>query len=366
MKRLAIVGTNGIPARYGGFETLAENLVRGLASRWDITVYCSGVPPAERLASHLGARLVHVPLRANGWQSLPYDLLTTWHAMTRADVLLMLGPGVGFGLPVNLLARRGLVVNHGGLDEWTREKFSRFQRAVLFGSSRFAARWATSNIADNTLLRDSLRQHFGADAQVVRYGGDHVRPPAGRQSVLDAKHPFVGGPYHLSVARAQQDNNIHLLIDAYARMPQHRLVVVSNWTVSTYGRELFEQRGRHPNIYLAPAIYDPAELDYVRANASLYVHSHSRCGTAPSLVEAMCLGLPTLCFDVPTNRETTQGQALYFGSADALINVVGGLDATALQALGQRMATIAQKEYRWQAIWNRYDEILRAACRERS
>lgn len=363
MKRLAIVGTNGIPARYGGFETLAENLVRGLASRWDITVYCSGVPPAQRRSEYLGARLIHVPLRANGWQSLPYDLLTTWHAMATADVLLMLGPGVGFALPANLLARRRLVVNHGGLDEWTREKFPWFQRQVLLWSSRFASRWATTNIADNSLLRDSLKRNFGASAEVVRYGGDHVKPPAGRQADLDAKHPFVGTSYHLAVARAQPDNNIHLLIDAYERMPDQQLVVVSNWNVSAYGRELFETRSKLANVRLLPAIYDPRELDYLRANAAVYVHTHSRCGTAPSLVEAMFLGLPTICFDVPTNRETTQGQALYFDSVDALIAMIDGTDAAAFAALGQRMGTIARANYRWQAIWDQYDAILSAACR---
>ncbi len=362
MKRLAIVGTNGIPARYGGFETLAENLVRGLAGRWDITVYCSGVPPEQRKDEYLGARLLHVPLRANGWQSLPYDLLTTWHAMMTADVLLMLGPGVGFALPANVLARRGLVVNHGGLDEWTREKFPWFQRQVLFWSSRFASRWSTTNIADNTLLRDSLMRNFGADAEVVRYGGDHVQPQSGRQPDLDAKYAFVGKPYHLAVARAQPDNNIHLLIEAYERMPERQLVVVSNWNVSAYGRALFEERSALPNVRLLPAIYDPRELDYLRANAAVYVHTHSRCGTAPSLVEAMYLGLPTVCFDVATNRETTQGQALYFDSADTLIAVLGKTDVGALAALGQRMGDIARAEYRWQTIWDRYDAILSAAC----
>lgn len=362
MKRLAIIGTNGIPARYGGLETLAENLVRGLASRWDITVYCSGVAPEQRRNEYLGARLIHVPLRANGWQSLPYDMLTTWHAMRYADVLLMLGPGAGFALPVNLLARRGLVVNHGGLEEWTREKFPWLQRQVLFWTSRFSARWATTNVADNSLLRDSLRRHFGADAEVVRYGGDHVQPPSGRQADLDAKHPFVGTPYHLSVSRAQRDNNIHLLIDAYERMPQRQLVVVSNWNVSPYGRELLETRSNLPNVRLLPAIYDPRELDYLRANAAVYVHSHSRCGTAPSLVEAMCLGLPTVCFDVPTNRETTQGQALYFDSAESLASMLDHTDDAAFEVLGQRMAAIADAEYRWQKIWDQYDAVLSAAC----
>lgn len=358
MKQVAIVGTNGIPARYGGFETLAENLVRGLSHRYAFTVYCSGVPKDKQQDHFLGARLIHVPLAANGWQSVPYDVVTTLHAMTYADTVLMLGAGVGFVLPANLLARRHIVVNHGGLDEWTREKFSWFQSRFLYWSSRFSSRWSSVNVADNTLLKASLKRHFGADAQVVRYGGDHVQLPVGRQPDLDARHDMVGGAYHLSVARAQEDNNLHLLVEAYRRMPQHRLVIVSNWQVSAYGRELFARNGDIPNVRLLPAIYDPRELDYLRANATLYVHSHSRCGTAPSLVEAMCLGLPVVCFDVPTNRETTRGESVYFGSADQLVEMVGRLQPQDIRALGERMAGIARDGYRWSTICEQYDRLL--------
>lgn len=362
MKKLAILGTNGIPASYGGFETLAEKLVSGLASRWDITVYCSGVPTENRLSEYLGARLIHVPLRANGWQSLPYDVLTTWHAMIYADALLILGPGAGFALPVNAVAKRGVVVNHGGLNEWEREKFPWFQRQVLFWASHLSARMATKNIADNSFLRENLLHQFGADAEVVRYGGDHVLPPAGRQKDIDAKYPFIGTPYHLSVARAQVDNNIHLLIDAYERLPQHQLVIVSNWSASAYGRELLETRSKLRNVRLLPAIYDQIELDYVRTNASIYLHSHSRCGTSPSLVEAMSLGMPTVCYDVPTNRETTFGKSLYFSSAASLVDLIACTSSSTFKSVGEQMQGIARTEYRWEAICNRYHEILLEAC----
>ena len=358
MKQVAIVGTNGIPARYGGFETLAENLVRGLNHRYAFTVYCSGVPKSDRREGFLGARLIHVPLAANGWQSVPYDVITTLHAMTYADTVLILGPGGGFILPANLLARRHIVVNHGGLNEWSREKFTWFQSKFLYWSSHFSSRWSSINIADNSLLKASLKGHFGADAQVIRYGGDHVQPSVSRQPDLDAKHDMVGGAYHLSVARAQEDNNLHLLVDAYRRMPQHRLVIVSNWQASAYGRDIFARNRNVPNVRLLPAIYDPRELDYVRANASLYIHSHSRCGTAPSLVEAMCLGLPVICLDVPTNRETTRSEAVYFGSTDQLVEVVGRLQPEHIRALGNRMASIAREDYQWSTICEQYDDLL--------
>lgn len=92
-KKLAIIGTVGLPACYGGFETLAEHLVERKANNYDITVYCSGkkYPKSERKATYKGAKLAYLPLKANGIQSIIYDALSIVHALFKSDVLLVLG-----------------------------------------------------------------------------------------------------------------------------------------------------------------------------------------------------------------------------------------------------------------------------------
>jgi len=362
MKTVAIVGTNGVPARYGGFETLAEHLVRGLGARYRFIVYCGKVPKASRSKEFMGARLVHLPISANGWQSLIYDFLTTLHAFCVADVVLLLGPGFGFVLPLNLVARRRLIVNYGGLNEWDREKLSRAQRWYTLASTWAAAKSATINIADNRLLQASIARVFGRDAKVIRYGGDHALAPTTADPSIEARFPAVGSGYFVSLARAQVDNNIHLLIEAFRQLPEHRLVVVSNWQVSDYGRDLYREHvGRHPNIVLLEAIYNTRDLNYIRSHAKAYIHSHSRCGTAPSLVEAICLGLPIISFDVPTNRETTQEQALYFGSAAQLVEVIRSLGDERLETLRERLRPLAEAEYRWSHVCSQYDAVFSGA-----
>ena len=217
MKTVAIVGTNGVPAAYGGFETLADNLVQQLEGRFRFVVYCSKTPKAKRLASYHGAKLIYVPLQANGWQSVFYDLLCTLHAFLTADVILLLGPVFGFVLPLNVLFRRQLVVNFGGLNEWEREKLTPLQRRYAFLSFKVAAKSATVNVADNRQLRASMQHSFRKDAVVVRYGGDHAQRLAhslhhfAHASILSLGSPISISPKFSNFKSASR-RNIAILV----------------------------------------------------------------------------------------------------------------------------------------------------------
>jgi glycosyltransferase involved in cell wall biosynthesis len=168
---------------------------------------------------------------------------------TPFDVILYLGPAVGFMLPVNRLYAKNLIVNHGGLNEWEREKLSAAEKKYIFINHLLAARYATNNVADNAILQESIKRTFRANSVVIRYGGDHTSIPADDPE-LQARYPFVREPYFVSVARAQIDNNLHVIIEAFKNLPDRKLVVVSNWFVSEYGRDLFEQNQVIDNILL--------------------------------------------------------------------------------------------------------------------
>lgn len=359
MKKLkvAIVGTAGLPAAYGGFETLAQNLVKCLGGRYEFVVYCKKTPRLQRQSSFLGARLVYLPFNSNGWQSLLYDIVSLVHAFSTADVILYLGPVFGFMLPANQLFAKNLIVNYGGLNEWEREKFSAAEKKYVFTSFFLAARYATNNIADNSILQESIERSFRANSVVIRYGGDHTSVPADDPE-LQAKYPFVREPYFVSVARAQVDNNLHVIIEAFKNLPNKKLVVVSNWFVSEYGRDLFEQNQGIDNILLMPAIYDLRHLDYIRSRAVAYIHTHSYCGTAPSLVEAICLNLPIISWDVPTNRETTHGNALFFDSKESLQQMINAVTQADLDAVRGALRPLAVEEYTWDRICGQYVELF--------
>jgi glycosyltransferase involved in cell wall biosynthesis len=356
-KKVAIVGTAGLPAAYGGFETLAQNLVTNLGDDYEITVYCRRTPCHQRQARFGSARLIYLPLDSNGWQAIPYDIVSLFHAFATADVVVYLGPSIGSFLPVNRIFRKLLVVNFGGLNEWERGKYSSPVQRYVFWSHRMAARSATVNVVDNFVLQRSLYATFGRPSVVIRYGGDHASVPED-DPALRAKYPFAGEPYFVSVARAQVDNNLHVVIDAFRGLPDRKLVLVSNWSVSEYGRNLFRENQDIPNVRLLTAIYDAREINYVRSRASAYIHTHSYCGTAPSLVEAICLGLPIISWDVPTNRETTQGHALFFDSAASLQELVRTVTPGQLVAIKDALAPLAKEEFQWSHISQQYADIF--------
>jgi glycosyltransferase involved in cell wall biosynthesis len=286
-----------------------------------------------------------------------YDITSLFHAFSTADVILYLGPGVGFILPMNLLFRKNLIVNHGGLNEWEREKLSLTEKRYIFVSHFLAASYATSNVADNFILQRNIKRVFHKDSVVIRYGGDHTSVPADDLELL-AKYPFSREPYFVSVARAQIDNNLHVLIEAFKGVPDKKLVLVSNWSVSKYGRDLFQQNQNIDNIVLLPAIYDLRHLDYIRSRAAAYIHSHSYCGTAPSLVEAICLGLPIISWDGPTNRETTRENALFFDSAQSLQELIRTVTQATLDAVKEALRPLATEQYTWEHVCREYAALF--------
>ena len=96
--KLAIVGINGLPPRYGGFETLAANLVAQLTEH-DIVVYCTSVGVEDKQKSYCGARLLYIPVKANGASSVLFDLIGMTHALLTGRVMLILGPSAGVFVP---------------------------------------------------------------------------------------------------------------------------------------------------------------------------------------------------------------------------------------------------------------------------
>jgi len=356
-KKVAIVGTNGLPANYGGIETLAQNLVTNLGDRYEFAVYCKRTPREQRKATLLGARLIYLPFNANGWQAPIYDVVSLIHAFATAQIILYIVPVAGFVLPLNRLFGRNLIVNFGGLNEWEREKLSAIEKKYMLMNCSFAAHYATHNVADCIVLQKSIKKHFLENSVVIRYGGDHTSTPADDPE-MDARYPFVREPYFVSVSRAQVDNKLHVLIEAFKGMPDKKLVLISNWSVSKYGRQLFEQNQGISNIVLLPAIYDRNRLDYIRSRAMAYIHSHSFCGTAPSLVEAICLGLPIISWDVPANRETTQGHALFFDSADSLQRVVTTLTQSDLDSIKETLRPLADHELTWDRVCRDYASLF--------
>ena len=344
-KKIAIIGTNGIPARYGGFETLSEHLTKELEKKFDFTVYCSNIYEKDkRVKFYNNSKLIYLPFKANGFQSIFYDIFSTIHAFFKSDILIVLGPAAGFILPLNKIFQKKIITNHGGLNEWQRKKLSIIQRSYVYLNHKIAGLFSIENIADNLPLKKSLFDSFGINAKVIQYGGNHVKIENISSNILK-KYSFLSKPYYLCVARAQIDNNLHLLIETFKSLPDKNLVIISNWNISKYGKELLKKYKKLENIILLPAVYKKYDLDVIRSNTKLYIHSHSQCGTAPSLVEAMNYNIPVICYDVQTNRETTLNKSFYFNDVLSLNFLIKNLSNDDLFKLRNNMYLIGKENY---------------------
>ena len=357
-KRISIIGTNGLPAKYGGFETLANYLSKNLSQDYDVTVYCSKTPKEKKLKFYNNSKLKYLPLKANGWQSMLYDAISIIHALYTTDVLIILGFSGVFAFPLRVFFKnKKILFNIGGI-EWQKVRagkmLSRIEIQLKKWFEKITVKYSDVIIVDNQVLWEYVKATYKIDSVLAEYGGDHAKSEPKTKEIIE-KYPFLASKYDVSVSRAQDDMNIHILIEAYMKITNRNLVVVSNWEISEYGINLKRKyKDKFPNIHLIDAVYDLQELNTIRSNASIYYHTHSLCGTAPSLVEAMCLGLPVLCFDVPTNRSSTENKSYYFTDHNSLINLLNNLNDDELKSLAFSMKEIAERRYTWQRITSIY------------
>lgn len=363
-ERLGIIGTVGVPAKYGGFETLAHQLVLNLRDQFNMTVYASAkaYPKKDRVKSWEGAKVVYWRLDANGYQSVFYDIISMIHALIFCDVLLVLGVSGCTFLPIlKLLSRKKVIVNVDGL-EWRRAKWSGTAKKFLKFSEKIAVRYADEIITDNAAIQKYVVDTYDINPHLIEYGSDHVSPVALKNEHYE-KYPFLESEYAFKVCRIEPENNIQLVLEAFARYGKMTLVMVGNWNHSYFGREVRKLYSQYENLHLLDPIYDQKELNILRSNCDLYVHGHSAGGTNPSLVEAMNLRLPILAFDVIYNRITTQQRALYFESAEDIITRLEMMPLTDLEGLASNLKWVAEHKYTWNRIAERYRQAAESTER---
>ena len=350
---ISIIGTVGVPACYGGFESLVENLLDYTPENVQYTVFCTSKKYSEKLESYKGAKLVYLDLDANGMDSIMYDYKSMKMSLD-ADIMLILGVSGCMFLPFIRRKFKGkIITNIDGL-EWKRDKWNPLAKWLLHYSEKQAVKYSDVVIGDNKGITDYVKEAYKKDAVLIAYGGDHVTKV--QDDSLYEKYPYMKHPYAVTVCRIEPENNVHKIIEAFSRIPEKQLVIVGNWKNSEYGTNLKEQFSKFENIHLLDPIYESHEINWIRSNASLYVHGHSAGGTNPSLVEAMNFGLPILAFDCVYNRATTQDECLYWSTEEDIIDLVNNSESK-FDVIAIKMKELGAKEYAWENIARKYNDL---------
>lgn len=345
-KKIHIIGSAGIPARYGGFETFTEQVARILCEDFDISVYCSSqfYSPNEQDANWNGIRRLFLPISANGFRSIIYDLKGIRKSRRSADTIIILGVGTGlFLFSFTKRIRQKIWLHIDGI-EWKRKKWNFFAKQFLYISFRFGIKFAKKILIDNEALIKTIPERLRSKIILTSYGGNHL-PPAKGPSQYDF-------PYALMIARAEPENNLELVLEAFIARGQLKLIVVSNWENTKYGRRLLKKFSEHPLISLLAANYNQEILQNYRKYCKYYIHAHSAGGTNPSLIEAMFSNRPIFIMNNDFNRNTSNELAYYFNSKEELINLLENTKESDLRKSAQLMYSYAMEYYSWKRVGN--------------
>jgi glycosyltransferase involved in cell wall biosynthesis len=358
---IAILGTRGIPASYGGFETFAEQLSVRLAERGHlVTVYCRtrGLSSA---ASYKGVRLVHLPaVRTKSAETLSHTLLSALHSLFHHyDVVYVCNSANAPICYIPRLAGRTVILNVDGL-EWRRRKWGSFAKRYYRWATRLAASMPIEIVTDAATVERYYLQKFQRETRVFGYGTDSYDRGylAGRLAQFDLRPDG----YFLYVSRLEPENNPDLAIRAYADVAtQVPLVVVGD---APYGREYVEQLHQmaDPRVkFLGYRFGD--DYHALQSNALAYIQASEVGGTHPALVEAMGHGNVVFAHDVPEHREVLGDAGAYFGfhEAKSLTDLMSGVLHLPEWAreLRRRAADRVASLYSWDAITDGYEAYFR-------
>jgi glycosyltransferase involved in cell wall biosynthesis len=350
--KIAMLGTRGVPASHGGFETAVEEIgPRIAAAGHEVVVYCRN--PGQRIRHYRGMTLHNLPaVRTKSLDTLSHTGLSCLHAamIDRPDVAVLFNAGNAPYIPVLRAAGVPFATHMDGL-EWQRAKWTGLGSRYYRWAESYAARKSPELIADAHGIQTYLKDTYGRDSAYIAYGAPAISPGADRLSELGLDQ----NAYHLVVARLEPENHVREIVEGYvasrATLP---LVVVGHTPYSgEYQVAVRLAAESDPRIRLVGSVWDQHLLDQLYANCRSYLHGHSVGGTNPSLLRAMGAGAPVTAYDVTFNRETTDGHAQFFTSADDLAPLIE-LDESHEHAkrglLGREHVTAY---YRW-------DEVARA------
>ena len=358
---LAMIGTRGVPAAYGGFETAVEEIGSRLAGRGhDVTVYCRH---AEDGPDHeyAGMHLVHLPaLHLKAAETLSHTALSVAHVTIhrhRPDAAFVFNAANAPFVPLLHACHVPVAVHVDGL-EWQRDKWHGAGRAYYRWAEQSAVRNADALIADAKGIADYYASEFGAPTRQIAYGAPvQLRPVSDRLDELG----LVWKGYHLVVARFEPENHVDLIVAGYERSAaRHPLVVVGAAPYAAeYTERVRSEAHADPRVRLLGAVYDQDLLDQLYAGALSYEHGHSVGGTNPSLLRAMGAGTAVLAWDVPFNREVAGERGRYFGDAGALAELFEDAEREPERAVrdGAELRDVVRTRYRWDDVAVAYEAL---------
>lgn len=368
--KIAFISTRGIPNNYGGFEQFAEYISVELVRRGhEVVVYSPHFHP-YREPDYKGVRIKHIysPEKWIGSSvgSFFYDFLSLRDALKKEKFDIIYEAGYTSIVPayiwfnVKRIKYPLFTTNMDGL-EYKRTKFNRWVQKFVFWEERMAVKHSHFLIADNMGIHDYYKEKYGKESKFLAYGADIHEDYD--EDILKEFGLEADG-YFIVVARLEPENNLFMAIEGYLASGQYgkRPLVIVGKTNTPYGKHLVERYGDDRNIRFVGGIYDFRKLNSIRHYSYAYFHGHSVGGTNPSLLEAMASGCFILAHDNIFNRAVLGENALYYGSTDAAMEMLDGIDqavsAYKKEYTGRNLEVI-RRDYSWEKLVDEHEEYFK-------
>ena len=354
--KIAIIGSRGIPNRYGGFEQLAEELSVGLMQKgYSVTVYNSHHHEYRDNDYH-GVEIVHCydgeSLMGSAGQFI-YDLNCIRDARKRGfDILLFLGY-TSSSVWHRWFPRKAVIISNMDGLEWKRSKYSGPVKYFLKYAERLAVKNSDLLVADSPVIRDYLADKYKVECNYIPYGARIAEDP--QESELD----LIGcraRNYFMLMARMEPENNIEMILEGFHQSTSEKEFIVVGNSANSYGRYLVKKFGIDKRIKFAGAIYEANINHALRSFCSLYFHGHSVGGTNPSLLEAMAGGALIGAHDNAFNRAVLEEDAFYFDSTGRVREIIDSFREN--PGMTARNRERIQARYNWPMVIEKYAELF--------
>lgn len=363
--KIAILGTRGVPANYGGFETLAEELGARLAERGhSVTVYGRSQWIKYGGAHYRGIRVRLLPtIRHKYLDTVFHTFISMLHALFQPyGVILMCNAANSiFCLPLRLFGKK-VALNVDGIER-KRKKWGFAGRLWYLLGELLAVRFPNRIVSDALVIQRYYAERYGAASTFIAYGADGTR--AKTREALD-RPDLKGNDYVLFVTRLEPENNPLILVKAFEKVKTSlKLVIVGHAPYAdAYIREL--KKTNDPRIMFPGGIYGAGYRE-LQTNAYLYVQASEVGGCHPSLIEAMGFGNCVVVNDTPENRETIGDAGVVYGfnDTDDLAEKLQYLidNPREVERLAALSARRARAVYNWEHIADQYEKIFKEIAR---
>lgn len=358
--RLAILGTRGIPANYGGFETFAEELSTRLVDRGhDVTVYCRSHHVDRELTEYKGVKLRILPtIKHKYLDTIVHTVFSAVNSMNkRFDAVLVCNAANSPFIPLLTWTGTPVAVNVDGLER-KRKKWNWLGRIYYRIGERASVWFATEVVTDAKVIQDYYLTEYKKRSTMIAYGANVERK---LDAAAVAGHGVEPQKYILYVSRLEPENNAAMVIEAFRKVETDlKLVIVGDAPYADeYKKKLVELAKGDDRIIFTGFVFGSG-YKTLQQNAYAYVHATEVGGTHPALIEAMGYGNCVIAFGTPENIEVVGNAAVMFDSVDGLADKLSLIvnDETVVEKYRTAGQERIRRLYSWEAITDQYEKLF--------